>query len=129
MELQDIEKIYGVYQRRIQETTLSFKRFIYEKINWNDRLIGIKGARGVGKTTLVLQHIKENFKNGNDALYISLDNLWFSTHSLDDLIDYHYTHGGTHLFIDEIHYYPQWQNKLKNLYDDYPNLHIVYTGS
>ncbi len=129
MELQDIEKIYGVYQRRIQETTLSFKRFLYEKINWNDRLIGIKGARGVGKTTLVLQHIKEKFSNVNNALYISLDNLWFSTHSLDDLIDYHYTHGGTHLFIDEIHYYPNWQKMLKNLYDDYPNLHIVYTES
>lgn len=129
MELQDIERIYGSYHRRVQDTSLRFKRFLYEKINWNDRLIGIKGARGVGKTTLVLQHIKESFKNINDALYVSLDNLWFTTHSLEDLLNYHYTHGGTHLFLDEIHYHPEWQTMLKNLYDDYPRLKIVYTGS
>lgn len=129
MELQDVEKIYSAYYRRIQETPLAFKRFLYEEIDWNDRLIGIKGARGVGKTTLILQHIKENFKERERALYVSLDNLWFSTHSLNDLVDYHYMHGGTHLFIDEIHRFPQWQTVLKNLNDDYPNIHIVYTGS
>jgi|SRR5690554_1716899 len=129
MELQDVEKIYSAYYRRIQETPLAFKRFLYEEIDWNDRLIGIKGARGVGKTTLILQHIKEHFKERERALYVSLDNLWFSTHSLNDLVDYHYMHGGTHLFIDEIHRFPQWQTVLKNLNDDYPNIHIVYTGS
>lgn len=93
-------------------------------------MIGIKGARGVGKTTLMLQHIKQNFSQCPDcALYISLDNLWFTTHSLDDLVEYHYTHGGTHLFLDEVHRFPQWQTILKNLYDDYPSLHVAYTGS
>lgn len=129
MEDKDIERIYRGYRRRLKETSLSFTRFLYEKINWNDKLIGIKGARGVGKTTLILQHIRRNFEHTDRALYVSLDNLWFSTHSLDDLIEYHYTHGGTHLFLDEVHKYPRWQTMLKNVNDDYPDLHIVYTGS
>lgn len=129
MEDRDVERIYRGYQRRLKETPLSFTRFLYEKINWNDRLIGIKGARGVGKTTLMLQHIKRNFEQTDRALYVSLDNLWFSVHSLDDLVEYHYTHGGTHLFLDEVHRFPQWQTMLKNLNDDYPDLHVVYTGS
>ena len=129
MEEIDVEKIYRSYRRRLQETPLSFTRFLYERINWNDKLIGIKGARRVGKTTLLLQHIKQSFAQTDHALYVSLDNLWFSTHSLDDLVEYHYTHGGTHLFLDEIHKYPRWQTMLKNLNDDYPDLHVVYTGS
>ncbi|MBD3588432.1 ATP-binding protein [Bacteroides sp. GM023] len=129
MEEREIEKIYRSYRRRLKDTPLSFTRFLYEKINWNDRLIGIKGARGVGKTTLMLQYIKRNWEQTDCALYVSLDNLWFSNHSLDDLVEYHYTHGGTHLFLDEIHRYPYWQTMLKNLNDDYPDLHIAYTGS
>lgn len=129
MEDKDIERIYRGYRRRLKETSLSFTRFLYDKINWNDKLIGIKGARGVGKTTLILQYIKRNFEQTDRALYISLDNLWFSTHSLDDLIEYHYTHGGTHLFLDEVHKYPRWQTMLKNVNDEYSDLHIVYTGS
>ena len=92
---------------------------------------GDKGPKGCGKSTLLLQHIKEAFK-GKDiekALYVSLDNLWFSTHDVIEVVDYHYTHGGTHLFIDEIHYYKHWQTLLKNISDDYPGLHVAYTGS
>lgn len=129
MEEREIEKVYRSYRRRLKDTPLSFTRFLYEKINWNDRLIGIKGARGVGKTTLMLQYIKRNFEQTDRALYVSLDNLWFANHSLDDLVEYHYTHGGTHLFLDEIHRYPNWQTMLKNLNDDYPELYIAYTGS
>lgn len=129
MEERKIEKVYRSYRRRLKDTPLSFTRFLYEKINWNDRLIGIKGARGVGKTTLMLQYIKRNFEQTDRALYVSLDNLWFANHSLDDLVEYHYTHGGTHLFLDEIHRYPNWQTMLKNLNDDYPELYIAYTGS
>lgn len=129
MEEQDIQKIYRAYRRKLKDTPLSFTRYLYEKIDWNDRLIGIKGARGVGKTTLILQHIKKHFEQNDSALYVSLDNLWFTTHSLDDLVEYHYTHGGTHLFLDEIHRFPKWQTMLKNLNDDYPDLYVVYTGS
>lgn len=108
-----------------------FVRYLYKQIDWNDNLIGIKGPKGSGKSTMLLQHIRESFK-GKDldkVLYVSLDNLWFSTHDIIELVDYHYTHGGTHLFIDEIHYYKHWQTLLKNLSDDFPGLHIVYTGS
>lgn len=129
MEENIVEGIYRLYNRKINTVTTGFIRYLFYQINWNDRLIGIKGARGVGKTTLMLQHIKEHFPDRNKALYVSLDNLWFTTHSLGDLVEYHYTHGGTHLFLDEVHRYPQWQTVLKNLYDDYPDLNIVYTGS
>ena len=110
---------------------MSFFRYLYPMIDWNDTLIGIKGPKGCGKSTLLLQHIKEAFK-GKDiekALYVSLDNLWFSTHDVIEVVDYHYTHGGTHIFIDEIHYYKHWQTLLKNISDDYPGLHVAYTGS
>ena len=94
-------------------------------------MIGIKGPKGCGKTTLLLQHIKESFK-GKDlqrVLYVSLDNLWFSTHDIIDVVEQHYPQGGTHIFIDEIHHSKQWKMLLKNLCDDFPGLHIVYTGS
>ena len=104
---------------------------MYPLIDWNDTLIGIKGPKGCGKSTLILQHIKDTFKGKEleKALYVSLDNLWFSTHDIIDVVDYHYTHGGTHLFIDEIHYYKHWQTLLKNISDDYPGLYVTYTGS
>lgn len=129
MEENTVEGIYRLFHRKLNAVPTTFIRYLYHQINWNDRLIGIKGARGVGKTTLILQHIKEHFPDRDKALYVSLDNLWFTTHSLTDLVEYHYTHGGTHLFLDEIHRYPKWQTILKNLYDDYPDLNIVYTGS
>ena len=99
-------------------------------MNWDNRLMAIKGARGVGKTTMLLQHIKEHFVDHPErALYVSLDNLWFATRSLTEVVEYHYTHGGTHLFIDEVHKYNSWQTLMKNIYDEYPDLHVVFTGS
>ncbi len=124
-----IDVILRSFERRLAAAPLEFFRYLYYQIDWRDRLIGIKGPKGAGKSTLLLQHIKESFPNPNQALYISLDDLWFSSHSLADLIEYHYTHGGTHLFLDEIHYYDNWQRLLKNINDNYPDLHVVYTGS
>lgn len=129
MEENAVDGLYRSYYRKVNSVSTKFTRYLYRRINWSDRLIGIKGARGVGKTTLLLQHIKEDFPDRDKALYVSLDNLWFTTHSLADLAEYHYTHGGTHLFLDEVHHYPQWQTALKNLHDDYPDLHLIYTGS
>lgn len=129
MEEYSIESIYRNYNRRLDAVSMKIRRYLCDKINWSNRLIGIKGSRGVGKTTLILQHIKETFANRNQALYVSLDNLWFENHPLTELVDYHYTHGGTHLFLDEVHRYPHWQTLLKNIIDDYPDLHVVYTGS
>ena len=69
---------------------MRFKRYLYGRINWNVRLIGIKGARGVGKTTLLLQHIKETFSTLDEVLYVSLDNMWFNNHSLEELVEFLY---------------------------------------
>ena len=128
---EQISYLIKIFQRKLAATPMSFFRYLYPVIDWDDTLIGIKGPKGCGKSTLLLQHIKETFK-GKDlekALYVSLDNLWFSTHDIIDVVDYHYTHGGTHLFIDEIHYYKHWQTLLKNITDDFPGLHVAYTGS
>ena len=129
MEYSDVKILYDNSIRKIYNVNTDFKRYLYPTINWNNRLIGIKGARGVGKTTLVLQHIKETFKDVEKVLYVSMDDLWFASHSVMDLVDYHVTHGGTYIFMDEIHRYDHWQTLIKNIYDHYNDLHIVYTGS
>lgn len=127
--MEGLDEILRIYNRRLQGTPEGFKRYLIDKIDWRDNLIAIKGAKGTGKTTMLLQHIKESFADKDKALYLSLDNLWFETHSINDLIEYHYTHGGTHLFLDEVHYFPNWRTLIKNINDDYPGLHVVYTGS
>lgn len=128
---EQIDNLRRTFQRKLAATSTTFLRYLYSEICWDDLLIGIKGPKGSGKTTLLLQHIKKTFqgKELEKVLYVSLDNLWFATHDILDVVEHHYTHGGTHLFIDEIHYYKQWQTLLKNLNDDFPGLHVVYTGS
>ncbi len=127
--MEGIDEILRIYDRRLQSTPKGFRRYLIDKVDWRDSLIAIKGAKGSGKTTMLLQHINESFPDKGNALYVSLDNLWFATHSIRELIEYHYTHGGTHLFLDEVHYFPNWQTLIKNINDDYPGLHVVYTGS
>ena len=129
MEQQDIVKLINVYHRRLALVSMDFKRYLHKSINWNARMIGIKGARGVGKTTLVLQHIKETFTNIDDTLWVSLDNLWFKTHDVDELVEYLYVRGIRIIFFDEVHKCKNWAEQLKNFYDEYPDLKIVYTGS
>ena len=129
MPIDNIDELIEISARRVRNVPNEFKRYLYDKIDWRDRLIQIKGARGVGKTTLMLQYIKENFKTSKEALYISLDNLWFADKSLREVAEYFYLHGGTHLFIDETHYLRNWQQEIKNIYDDFPELHIIYSGS
>lgn len=124
-----IDYLYLISNRKVNQISLAYKRPLFYQINWDNRLIGIKGPKGVGKSTLILQHIKEHFSDRSKVLYVSLDNIWFSSNDLIDLVEYHYTHGGTHIFLDEIHKYRNWQDSIKNIYDDYPDLHIVYTGS
>lgn len=126
---EDIIVLQNVYQRKLNATKTDFYRYLYSAIDWEDRLIGIKGQRGCGKTTMLLQYIKEHSLNRKEYLYISLDDLWFSSHDVRDLVEYYYTHSCRHLFIDEVYFYPQWQTLIKNLYDNYPDLKIVFTGS
>ncbi len=129
MDYVDIQPLLNAYHRKLATTDLRFKRYLYDQINWDVRLVGIKGARGVGKTTMLMQHIKETFQNIDDVLYVSLDNLWFETHKLEELIEFLYTHGVTYIYFDEVHKYKNWTTLLKNFYDNYPDLKIVYTGS
>ena len=129
MEDIEIQQLYDNYHRKIAKISLDFKRYLYTKINWNARMIGIKGARGVGKTTLLLQHILDNYKDLDQTLYVSLDDLWFTTHKLMDLVDWADRHGITRLYLDEVHRYREWSETLKNIYDSYPDMGIVYTSS
>jgi len=130
MEESSLSGLYRTSTRLIDQTSTSFHRYLYGQIDWTSRLTAIKGARGVGKTTMMLQSIKERFSEQPErALYISLDNLWFANHPLSEVVEYHYTHGGTHLFLDEVHKYPSWQIVMKNIYDGYPKLHVAFTGS
>ncbi|MBQ7679160.1 MAG: AAA family ATPase, partial [Butyrivibrio sp.] len=127
---EEFMRLQEISHRRIREISLEIHRALHGSIDWRDRLICISGARGVGKTTLILQHIKESFAPGSEeALYISLDNLLFEQYPLEEVVREHYQNGGTYIFIDEVHYLKQWQNTIKNIYDDYPQLRIVYTGS
>ena len=129
MELSDLAPLNAIYHRRLANVQTDFKRYLYDEIDWSARLIGIRGARGVGKTTLLLQYIKENFKDRSKTLWVSLDNLWFKSHSLTDMVELLCTHGVTNLFFDEVHKFKDWSLHLKNFYDSYPDLQIVYTGS
>jgi predicted AAA+ superfamily ATPase len=107
----------------------NFTRSVFHKIDWSDRLIGLRGPRGIGKTTILLQYLKLNHSNDDSALYVSLDNIWFSEQNLVDFVDDFVKRGGRTLFIDEIHKYPNWAQELKNIYDDFPEIKIVFTGS
>lgn len=129
MEQAELQPLYDSYHRKIAKVDLRFKRYLYSQINWKARIISIKGARGVGKTTMLLQHILENYEDIDQTLYASLDNLWFATHSLMDLVDWADRHGITRLYLDEVHRYEGWSQALKNIYDNYPDMSIVYTSS
>ena len=117
------------HKNLINTTDLDFKRDIINNLPWNERLIGIKGARGIGKTTMLLQYIKENYGNNGEALYISLDDPYFFNRTLIDFTDEFVAKGGEHLFIDEVHKYPNWAIEIKKIYDYNPNLKVVFTGS
>ena len=120
-----IQRFYEKYA----QTNVNSIRDFEKKVDWNNRVIGLKGSRGVGKTTLLLQHIKKNYKPSNKILYTSLDHFWFAENRLYHLADIFYKKGGEILFLDEVHRYPDWSVELKNVYDDFSDLKIVFTGS
>ena len=130
MDYTDIQPLLNTFHRKLAATDLRFKRYLHGQINWDARMLGIKGARGTGKTTMLLQRIKETAGNNLDEVfYASLDNMWFQTHSAEELVEFLYTRGVTRIYLDEVHKYRGWTVLLKNLYDNYPDLNIVYTGS
>lgn len=124
-----METLYVYSDRLVDATDTGYVRYLYDKIDWQNHLICLRGARGVGKTTLLRQHIKLNGWKSSEALYVSLDHTWFSSHTLLELTEFHYTHGGKYLFLDEVHRYPNWLQEIKNISDYYPSLYVVMTGS
>jgi len=125
-----MEELFDFFYRQLRKTDLSFQRYLTDEIHWNSRLSAITGARGTGKTTMILQHIKKTFGNTpKEALYISLDNIWFSGNRLFDLVNNFEKMGGKFLFIDEVHKYENWSQEIKNIYDNFTELKVVFTGS
>lgn len=122
------ESLYQTMNELIASATSSFKRYLFNEILWDARMIGLVGPRGVGKSTLLLQRIKTQEGDGK-YLYVTADNLFFSNHTLVQLADEFVKENGTHLFIDEVHKYRNWSRELKNIYDSHPKLHIIFTGS
>ena len=124
------EELFRKYIEKIQRIDTNFVRSFIHDINWNSRLIGIKGARGVGKTTLLLQYMKLNYNdNWQESLYVSLDSFSFRGKTLIGLADEFVLNGGKYLFLDEVHKYDNWAQELKNIYDDHAELKVVFTGS
>jgi uncharacterized protein len=116
-------------KQKLRNTSTGFVRGLMDTIDWKSRLIGIKGARGVGKTTLLLQYLKLNLPKDHRSMYISLDNIWFSGQNLYGFAEHFVKQGGQYLLLDEVHKYPNWSQIIKNLYDDFPELTVVFTGS
>lgn len=132
----EVESLFEQSHQRIKLVKADFYRSLYSTIDWNCRLIEIKGARGVGKTTLMLQQAQKLSKTSSSAvLYVSLDDPYFYNHSIIDTADYFTKFGGLHLFLDEVHKYPSkfpkhdWSAEVKVIYDRYPELQVIYSGS
>jgi len=125
-----MEELFDFFYRELWKTDLSFQRYLIDDIDWEGRLSAITGARGTGKTTMILQHIKRTFgKSPKEALFVSADNIWFLGNRLFDLANDFEKQGGKYLFIDEIHKYNNWSQEIKNIYDSFSDLKIVITGS
>lgn len=120
--------LYEYMEEQLRLTPTNFKRYKYEEVDWDGRLTGIVGPRGVGKSTMLLQYIIENRKDGMH-LYVTADDSYFSTHTLLGLASEFVKEGGTHLYIDEVHKYNGWSNELKQIYDKYHELKVTFTGS
>ncbi len=125
-----MQAILNFQDTLLQRTNNNFRRYLHEKINWNQRMIGIKGPRGAGKTTLLLQHLKYDLGDqSGKGLYVTADHTWFYSNSLLDTAMDWYQQGGEVLLIDEVHKYPNWSRELKNIYDGIPQLKVVFSAS
>jgi predicted AAA+ superfamily ATPase len=124
-----MDELFEKSYKKIKETSLKFVRSKMNEIEWNARLIGIRGSRGIGKTTLLLQYMKQNLPTDNSSLYVSLDDMWFAEHKLWNTADMFVKRGGKLLMLDEVHKYPNWAQEIKNIYDDFSELKVVFTGS
>ena len=124
-----IQRIYDESAERIRSADCVFHRYLYSQVDWSSRVVALNGPKGVGKTTMFLQYLREHREVAEQALYVSLDDIWMDAFELYDLIKYHVQNGGKSVFIDEVHYLKDWSRLVKNLYDSFKTLRIAYTGS
>ena len=125
----DMEAFYRTHRYLVEHTDAPIRRGLMDEIDWQDRLIGIKGTRGVGKTTFLLQYAKEKFGTDRSCLYLNMNNLYFAKHRLVDFAEGFVKDGGRVLLIDQVFKYPEWSHELRECYENYPELKIVFTGS
>lgn len=125
---QNMQALYEQFYQLLELTPMNIFREQLYRINWDVRILGILGQKGVGKSTLILQHIKQQ-GNAGDSLYVVADDIYFSAHTLLETAKDFFARGGKYLYIDEIHKYPNWSREIKNIYDSLPLLHVVYSGS
>lgn len=127
-KIKKMQSLFEYSNKLVSETKTEFVRYMFHQINWQNRLVGLTGPRGVGKTTLVLQYIRENLTL-HETLYVTAEDFYFAGNRLLDLADFFVKSGGKYLFIDEIHKYPDWSKELKLIYDYHRHLKVVFTGS
>ena len=126
---QELARMRLISNRLIDETPTAFHRRLYRSVDWENRLVCIKGPRGTGKTTMLRQSAKERFGLDPRAIYVSFDHYWFKTHSPLEFAEEMHKQGVTHLFVDEVHHVEHWQTAIKNFTDFYPEMSVVYSGS
>ena len=125
-----MEAFFRTHRYLVEHTTAPVRRTLMDEINWSDRMIGIKGTRGVGKTTFLLQYAKENFDvQDKQCLYVNMNNFFFQGQGIADFAGKFYKHGGRVLLIDQVFKQPDWSSELRKCHDLYPNLKIIFTGS
>lgn len=125
-----MEAFFRTHSYLLEHVNAPVRRGLMDEIDWRDRMIGIKGARGVGKTTFLLQYAKENFGSSDrHCLYINMNNFYFQGRGIADFAGEFYRHGGKVLLIDQVFKQPNWSKELRRCYDEYPGLKIVFTGS
>ena len=122
------ESLYAYMRLQLELTCSDFHRYLYNDVNWNARMVAITGARGVGKSTMVLQYLKTQISDYK-VLYISADHTFFTTHTLVEVADDFSKEAGSLLIIDEVHKYPDWSRELKQIYDTHPDMKVIFTGS
>lgn len=126
---EELARMRLISNRLIDETPTAFHRRLFRSIDWENRLVCIKGPRGTGKTTMLRQRAKERFGLDPRAIYVTFDHYWFKTHSPLEFAEEMHKQGVTHLFVDEVHHVEHWQTAIKNFADFYPEFSVVYSGS
>ena len=125
-----MKNLFDKHVRFYKQTPMSIIRQCGLEINWDTPLLALRGSKGVGKSTIMLQYIKQHYSiSDRTVLYCSCDGAYFASHTLLDLVSQFYKNGGKHLFLDEIHKYPNWSREIKEIYDLYPSMRVVISGS